>query len=126
MLSRAAARVLDGLEGLPSLQPGGARDFAATRTSAAPTIAPGYAVTRSGLNPCRRGRRQRRGNHLDQEDHVTALATARLGDPSPTPMDLLAQGVPLSLLLDLFYGPPSEDILREESVRAPAQQVPQR
>ena len=32
-----------------------------------------------------------------------------------TPMHLLAQGVPLSLLLDLALGPRSEDLLREEA-----------
>ncbi len=30
------------------------------------------------------------------------------------PMDLLSSGVPLSLLLDLFLGPDSEDLLTHE------------
>jgi hypothetical protein len=31
-----------------------------------------------------------------------------------TPMALLSSGVPLSLLLDLFMGPDSEDLLNHE------------
>ena len=31
-----------------------------------------------------------------------------------TPMALLASGIPLSLLLDLAYGPESEDLVRQE------------
>ena len=33
---------------------------------------------------------------------------------APAPMDLLSSGVPLSLLLDLFFGPDSEDLLSHE------------
>ncbi len=33
---------------------------------------------------------------------------------APGPMDLLSSGVPLSLLLDLFLGPESEDLLLHE------------
>lgn len=33
---------------------------------------------------------------------------------NPGPMDLLSSGVPLSLLLDLFFGPDSEDLLAHE------------
>ncbi len=35
-------------------------------------------------------------------------------DPMAAPMALLASGVPLSLLLDLAFGPSSEDLLRRE------------
>lgn len=34
--------------------------------------------------------------------------------PRPTPMSLLEHGVPLSLLLDLAFGPRSEELLRDE------------
>ncbi len=37
-----------------------------------------------------------------------------------TPMALLANGVPLSLLLDLAFGPRSEELLREEVGALPA------
>ena len=33
---------------------------------------------------------------------------------SPAPMTLLSSGVPLTLLLDLFLGPQSEDLLTHE------------
>lgn len=33
---------------------------------------------------------------------------------TPGPMALLSSGVPLSLLLDLFLGPDSEDLLHHE------------
>lgn len=33
---------------------------------------------------------------------------------TPAPMALLSSGVPLSLLLDLFLGPNSEDLLTHE------------
>jgi hypothetical protein len=33
---------------------------------------------------------------------------------SPAPMTLLSSGVPLTLLLDLFLGPQSEDLLSHE------------
>ena len=33
---------------------------------------------------------------------------------TPAPMALLSSGVPLSLLLDLFLGPNSEDLLTQE------------
>ena len=33
---------------------------------------------------------------------------------SPAPMTLLSTGVPLTLLLDLFLGPHSEDLLSHE------------
>ena len=33
---------------------------------------------------------------------------------SPAPMTLLSTGVPLTLLLDLFLGPQSEDLLTHE------------
>ncbi|MDT7544864.1 MAG: hypothetical protein QOE99_974 [Actinomycetota bacterium] len=33
---------------------------------------------------------------------------------TPAPMALLSSGVPLSLLLDLFLGPDSEDLLTHE------------
>ncbi len=46
---------------------------------------------------------------------MTSMATAQLDRPLITPMELLAHGVPLSLLLDLFCGPRSEDLLREET-----------
>jgi hypothetical protein len=40
--------------------------------------------------------------------------------PASAPMTLLAHGVPLSLLLDLAFGPDSEDLLRQEaSIPAP-------
>ena len=35
---------------------------------------------------------------------------------TPAPMALLSSGVPLSLLLDLFLGPDSEDLLTHERV----------
>lgn len=38
---------------------------------------------------------------------------------TPAPMALLSSGVPLSLLLDLFMGPESEDLMRQER-RVPA------
>ena len=40
----------------------------------------------------------------------TAVVEGRMA----APMRLLAQGVPLSLLLDLAMGPRSEELLREE------------
>ena len=40
----------------------------------------------------------------------TAAPVSRMAPP----MRLLAQGVPLSLLLDLAMGPRSEELLREE------------
>ena len=33
---------------------------------------------------------------------------------NPAPMALLASGIPLSLLLDLFLGPDSEDLMSHE------------
>lgn len=33
---------------------------------------------------------------------------------SPAPMELLSQGIPLTLLHDLFFGPDSEDLLEHE------------
>ena len=39
--------------------------------------------------------------------------------PSETAMSLLSNGVPLSLLLDLAFGPRSEEVLETE--RVPAQ-----
>jgi hypothetical protein len=41
---------------------------------------------------------------------------------TPAPMALLSSGVPLSLLLDLFLGPDSEDLLSHE--RLPEQRDP--
>lgn len=35
---------------------------------------------------------------------------------TPAPMALLSSGVPLSLLLDLFLGPDSEDLMTHERV----------
>ncbi len=46
-------------------------------------------------------------------------ATARHAQAA---MDLLGNGVPLSLLLDLAWGPRSEELL--ESERIPAQRLP--
>ena len=37
---------------------------------------------------------------------------------SPAPMTLLSTGVPLTLLLDLFLGPQSEDLLTHEQPSA--------
>jgi len=42
--------------------------------------------------------------------------TAQADSPLRTAMALLASGVPLSLLLDLAYGPSSEDLLLAERV----------
>ena len=39
-------------------------------------------------------------------------------DRFPTPMALLRTGVPLSLLLDLAFGPDSEHVLRTEIPRS--------
>ena len=44
----------------------------------------------------------------------TAL-TAAQDRAGAAPMSLLAHGVPLSLLLDLHYGPQSEELIREEA-----------
>ena len=38
-------------------------------------------------------------------------------DRCPPPMALLRSGVPLSLLLDLAFGPDSEEVLRTEPPR---------
>ncbi len=40
--------------------------------------------------------------------------------PPASPMALLQQGIPLSLLLDLVCGPASEDLLAHEHVRGSA------
>ncbi len=48
------------------------------------------------------------------------------GRRDPAPMSLLRGGVPLSLLLDLFLGPQSEDLLREERQRPAGQPGPKR
>ena len=37
---------------------------------------------------------------------------------SPAPMTLLSSGVPLTLLLDLFLGPQSEDLFSHEPASA--------
>ncbi|GAC1327908.1 MAG: hypothetical protein NVSMB13_14590 [Mycobacteriales bacterium] len=37
---------------------------------------------------------------------------------TPAPMALLSSGVPLSLLLDLFLGPQSEDLLNHERAQS--------
>lgn len=42
---------------------------------------------------------------------ATSLATAR---PAQAGMSLLGSGVPLSLLLDLAYGPRSQELLETE------------
>ena len=49
------------------------------------------------------------------------MSTAQIAMPCPstTAMDLLSKGVPLSLLLDLVFGPHSEDLLAAER-RIPA------
>lgn len=36
---------------------------------------------------------------------------------NPAPMTLLSNGVPLSLLIDLVFGPDSEDLLLHETLR---------
>ena len=36
-------------------------------------------------------------------------------EPPVNPMDLLASGIPLSLLIDLAWGPDSAELLREEA-----------
>ena len=41
-------------------------------------------------------------------------STVQVHTPLSTAMALLASGVPLSLLLDLAYGPSSEDLLSSE------------
>lgn len=38
---------------------------------------------------------------------------------TPAPMALLSSGVPLSLLLDLFLGPDSEDLMSHERPPSP-------
>jgi hypothetical protein len=38
---------------------------------------------------------------------------------TPAPMALLSSGVPLSLLLDLFLGPDSEDLMSHERLPEP-------
>ena len=46
------------------------------------------------------------------------MSSAPIATPArqlASPMALLANGVPLSLLLDLALGPRSEELLREES-----------
>ena len=43
-------------------------------------------------------------------------------DRCPSPMALLRSGVPLSLLLDLAFGPDSEQVLRSEPPRPPRRQ----
>lgn len=43
-----------------------------------------------------------------------------MDDRHPMPMALLRSGVPLSLLLDLAYGPDSAHVLRSEPLRQPA------
>jgi hypothetical protein len=45
---------------------------------------------------------------------VSSAPTAVPERRTATPMALLANGVPLSLLLDLAFGPRSEDLLRDE------------
>lgn len=47
---------------------------------------------------------------------MTTAPTTVLHRGAVSPMQLLADGVPLSLLLDLFWGPRSELLLHEESV----------
>lgn len=34
---------------------------------------------------------------------------------NPGPMELLSRGVPLTLLIDLFFGPHSEDLMAHET-----------
>jgi hypothetical protein len=58
-------------------------------------------------------------------DRPDLHSVTRTSSPAPTAsaMALLAQGIPLSLLLDLVIGPESADLLvneRPESVRAAA------
>jgi hypothetical protein len=72
-------------------------------------------VTRSGLNAPRRSAR-----HLScarptaQEEPLTAPLAVVRERLRPSPMALLQQGVPLSLLLDLVLGPHSEELLELE------------
>lgn len=53
---------------------------------------------------------------------MSPVETAVLPCPSRTAMELLGNGVPLSLLLDLVLGPRSSELLAAE--RLPAQRLP--
>lgn len=54
---------------------------------------------------------------------MSSAPTAREEHCYPAPMALLKHGVPLSLLLDLAFGPRSEDLLRDERVDVPPPRV---
>jgi len=45
---------------------------------------------------------------------VSTASTAMTADPAAGSMALLKSGVPLSLLMDLVFGPRSEELLRDE------------
>lgn len=47
--------------------------------------------------------------------HRESFPNTRM-EPPVTPMDLLASGIPLTLLLDLIWGPESADLLAHEGV----------
>lgn len=53
---------------------------------------------------------------------MSTATTAAPPSPSAFAMELLSQGVPLSLLLDLVMGPHSQELLDVE--RIPAQRLP--
>lgn len=55
------------------------------------------------------------------------MSTAPLvapGRPSETAMALLGSGVPLSLLLDLVFGPNSEELIAHERAEVPPPRLP--
>ena len=51
-------------------------------------------------------------------------STAMTADPAGGSMALLASGVPLSLLMDLVFGPRSEELLRHERPADPRRPQP--
>lgn len=54
---------------------------------------------------------------------MSTAQTAPLDRLPATPMSLLQHGVPLSLLLDLAFGPRSEELLRDERGSVPPQRA---
>ena len=50
---------------------------------------------------------------------MSSTALIDLPRPTPSAMDLLGSGVPLSLLLDLVLGPRSHELLDAERLPAP-------
>jgi hypothetical protein len=88
-----------------------ARSFV-LRTAAGP-------FTRPVVVPPSRSDDHKRVSKTAQEEPVSTAPLVATPRPSEVGMSLLSKGVPLSLLLDLVFGPNSEQVLAEELAQLP-------